>query len=174
MSMSLEKSIFYVCNALNSYWEETHDEELGNLLSDMCPSYIPGYLPGTVKVSTSDPAAWYDWVEAIQKSMPRSESTEQAFSGAKQAHQDWYEWFETGNKLFEEKKITREELIKKSERVNDGPFWDHWVEAVRKMLPDGCITEEQAKKALVLLMQEYNNQGFQLNNIIDNIDDIFQ
>jgi hypothetical protein len=174
MLMTLEESIFYVFKALDSYWEEAHDDELGMFLSEFCPFYVPGYLPGTVTIATSDPAAWYDWVKAIQKLMPRNEIAEKALMSAKQAHQDSYDWFETGNKLFENNQITQEELVKKTEMISDGPFWDHWVETVRQMLPDGCVTEEQAKKALVLMMREYNSQGFQLNNVIEHIDDIFR
>jgi len=165
----------FVYKKLNTYWEKTHDDELGNLLSEFNPCLFEPESEKN-KVYTADPAAWYDWIEAIQKLMPHNECAEQALINAKKAHGDLCDWLDVGNKLFKSNQITQAELVKETRARGNksGEAWDDWVEAVRKQLPDGRITFEQAKAAIVLLMQEYNKQGFELNEIIDNIDDVFK
>jgi hypothetical protein len=167
--MTLEESILYIFDILNSYWKDNHNDELGQFLSELNPIYIPG----TRTISTGDPAAWYDWVESIQKLLPYNRASQEALKRAKQAHEDLFDWIDKNNKLFAEKQITKEELVKATRENDDEPAWDGFVEAVRETLPDGQIVVEQAKKALAILMQEYNNQGFDLTEIINKIEYIF-
>jgi hypothetical protein len=132
MLMTLEEAILYVFKTLNNYWKETHIEDLGRLLGELHPSYISD----TKKVGTGDPAAWYNWVNAVRKIAPNEY-------------------------------ITEEDAIKTAPVTNDPTIWDNWVEAVRKTLPNQRITEEQAIKAIIELMKQYNNEGFDLNDVIN-------
>jgi hypothetical protein len=140
MPMTLEEALLYVFKILNDYWKETHIDDLGRLLSELNPSYIPG----TNRIDTGDPAAWYDWADAVRKVKP-------------------------------DEPIADEEAIKARIATSD-PIaataiypnaWDDWVEAVRKTLPNGRITEEEAIKAIIELMKQYNNEGFDLNEVIN-------
>jgi len=58
--------------------------------------------------------------------------------------------------------------------TQDPAAWSDWVEAVKKVSKDVEITrevtEDEAKKAIIELMKEYNTQGFALEKIIEHIE----
>lgn len=48
----------------------------------------------------------------------------------------------------------------------DPAAWNDWVEAVKKVSTKDDISEEDAKKAIILLLQEYNDHhGFDLSDV---------
>jgi hypothetical protein len=72
--MNKEEALKYVFQVLQKYYNISHNKELGILLADLDPWYI---LDKNAK--TADPAAWHDWLSALQKvtineSVSKSES----------------------------------------------------------------------------------------------------
>ncbi|MBN1691911.1 MAG: hypothetical protein JW901_12925 [Dehalococcoidia bacterium] len=61
----------YIYAILESHWYNIKDEqseasdELAGVLSEM--GAIEQEINGKLEVSTSDPAAWYDWLEEVEK-----------------------------------------------------------------------------------------------------------
>ena len=51
--------------------------------------------------------------------------------------------------------------------TGDPAAWYDWIKAVSKITPNEQITQEEAKKAIIELMMEYNKQGFSLSKTID-------
>ncbi len=50
----------------------------------------------------------------------------------------------------------------------DPAAWHDWVTAVKKVTPSENITEEEAHKAMLVLMREYNeHHGFKLKEVIE-------
>jgi len=50
----------------------------------------------------------------------------------------------------------------------DPAAWGDWEKAVRKVTPNANITEEEARKAMLVLMKEYNeHHGFDLTRVIE-------
>lgn len=48
----------------------------------------------------------------------------------------------------------------------DPAVWHHWTEAVAKVTPNKRISDNEAKKAIIEMMLEYQKQGFELNKTI--------
>jgi hypothetical protein len=52
--------------------------------------------------------------------------------------------------------------------ISDDPAaWHDWINAVKKVTEKQSITEEEAKKAMIILLREYNDHhGFILSDVI--------
>ncbi len=58
-------------------------------------------------------------------------------------------------------------------KTADPAVWDDWIEAIGKITPGEYLTETEARKALVVLMEEYNaHHGFRLQKAIEYINNI--
>jgi hypothetical protein len=60
--MTKEEALKYVYEVIGDYYHLYHDDEAGMLLGDIDPWYI--IAKGA---KTADPAAWHDWLDAINK-----------------------------------------------------------------------------------------------------------
>ena len=67
--MTLEQAYKYIFKILDNYYDKTHNDELGALLSGLNPHLFK-------KRISADPAAWDDWMDAVQKVTPRENITE--------------------------------------------------------------------------------------------------
>ena len=64
--MDTEEALIYVWDILDEYYQESQDDEAGALLHDLDPN--PIRLNTGAK--TADPAAWGDWIDALNKVTP--------------------------------------------------------------------------------------------------------
>jgi len=53
--------------------------------------------------------------------------------------------------------------------TGDPAGWHDWVKAIDQVTENNRISYDEAKQAIVILMSEYNKQGFHLQEIIDHI-----
>jgi hypothetical protein len=52
----------------------------------------------------------------------------------------------------------------------DPAAWHDWMKAIRKVASSELLTEEQARKAMILLLQFYNDhEGFDLVDVIEDL-----
>ena len=96
--MTIKEAYIYMLRVLETYWEKTHNDELGSLLGELNPFLFRDERP-------ADPAAW-----------------------------------------------------------------DDWMNAVREITSENNLTKEQMLKAMILLLEEYNNyQGFDMVDVIEDL-----
>jgi len=109
--MTHKEALIYIFDILNKYWGETHDEGLGDLLSDLNPAF-----PNDVGI-TADPAAWYDWQKAIKGVTPCDNITEeQAFKAIIVLMKNYYKKFhDPESKFFDLKEVI--EHLEKQKRI---------------------------------------------------------
>ena len=56
--------------------------------------------------------------------------------------------------------------VRKDKMPLDEAAWNDWINAVKKITPFEQISEEQAIQAMLLLLKEYGDQGFNLDEVI--------
>lgn len=67
--MTLKEAYIYIFRILNKYWYATHDDGLGDILSEMNPFL---WKDG----NSADPAAWEDWLRVVQTVTSKESITE--------------------------------------------------------------------------------------------------
>ena len=60
--MGRKEAYIYVFQILQEYWNKTRDEELGGILGGLNP-----WSPLSKDERPGDPAAWQDWLDAVEK-----------------------------------------------------------------------------------------------------------
>ena len=58
--MTLKEAYIYMYATLEAYWERTHDEEVGDLVTDFDLWFYKDEKP-------LDPASWQEWIEAVHE-----------------------------------------------------------------------------------------------------------
>ena len=58
--MDREEALHYIFKKLSEFYQSSHDDETGKLLGDIDPTFK---LYESAK--TADPAAWHDWLKAV-------------------------------------------------------------------------------------------------------------
>jgi hypothetical protein len=63
----------------------------------------------------------------------------------------------------------------RDEKPADPAAWDDWLKAVREITYGNILTKEQMLKAMVLLLEEYNDyQGFDLVDVIEDLRKLYR
>jgi hypothetical protein len=70
--MNKEEALIYIWDILEEYYHKSNDDEAGILLGDLDPNPIRLNI-GT---KTADPAAWNDWLDAVNMVTPNDYLTE--------------------------------------------------------------------------------------------------
>lgn len=117
-----------VIDYLDKYYFKTYADDIGDLVGDMV------FLQDGKPV---DPAAWSDWIRALEKAGQSDKADKNDLISIEEAYAAMTYYLENYAKLTnskETKKLLDEEILLKNKQPVNKENWDNWISSVEKIL----------------------------------------